>query len=97
MLWYGAIGIVFAAFAAAYVMPILGSLFAGRERIGLRRRPAPSAASPVVCPRFSRPEAPASSQPASSEAAVRMPPVACAASLLSNILTLETYEQTGRR
>ena len=37
MLWYGAIGIVFAALAAAYVMPILGTLFSGRERMDSRR------------------------------------------------------------
>ena len=37
MLWYGAIGIIFAALAAAYVMPILGSIFTGAGRTGSRR------------------------------------------------------------
>ncbi len=37
LLWFGAIGVIVAALAAAYVMPILGSLFAGPERTGLRR------------------------------------------------------------
>ena len=32
MIWYGAVGIVFAALAAAYVMPILGSIFL-RQRV----------------------------------------------------------------
>lgn len=36
MLWYGAIGIIFAALAAAYVMAILGSIFTGRGRSGFR-------------------------------------------------------------
>jgi len=37
MLWYGAIGIVFAALAAAYVMPILGSIFTGRGGTSIGR------------------------------------------------------------
>jgi hypothetical protein len=37
MLWYGAIGIVFVAVVASYFMPALGSLFAGRQQMGLRR------------------------------------------------------------
>ncbi|HEU5340121.1 hypothetical protein [Edaphobacter sp.] len=53
ILGYGTMGILFTAFAAAYVMPIIGTMLAGPEAIGLRRsarirsipsrrRPAPS-------------------------------------------------------
>ncbi len=37
MMGYGMIAIVFAAFAAAYVMPVLGTLLAGPERANQRR------------------------------------------------------------
>ena len=37
LMGYGAISIVFAAFAAAYVMPVLGTLLAGPERANQRR------------------------------------------------------------
>ena len=37
MLWYGAIGIAFVAVVASYLMPVFGSLFAGRQQTGLRR------------------------------------------------------------
>lgn len=37
MMGYGAIGIIFAALAAAYVMPLLGSLFAGRRQPAIRQ------------------------------------------------------------
>ncbi|HZY64171.1 MAG TPA: hypothetical protein VFE38_16760 [Edaphobacter sp.] len=40
MLGYGAAGIIFAALAAAYVMPVLGSIFAGGGGSVLRRLPA---------------------------------------------------------
>jgi hypothetical protein len=41
MLWYGAMGIIFAALAAAYVMPILGSIFTSPGRTGGLRRIRP--------------------------------------------------------
>ena len=34
---YGALGLVFAAFTTAYVMPVVGSIFSGPERTRLRR------------------------------------------------------------
>ena len=37
MMGFGTIGIVFAAVCAAYVMPLIGTLFAGPEHTGLRR------------------------------------------------------------
>ena len=37
LLGYGAVGIVFAALASAYVMPIIGTLLAGPENIAIRR------------------------------------------------------------
>ena len=37
MMGYGAAGIIFAALAAAYVMPLLGSLFAGRRQHSIRQ------------------------------------------------------------
>ncbi len=57
MMGLGAIGIVFAAFAAAYVMPILGSIFVGRG--GSRLRPTapvrsiPRRLPPLPLPRIS--------------------------------------------
>lgn len=51
---YGAIGITFAAFAGGYVMPILGALFIGENRSGLRRnlavRSIPRRLPPVRAP-----------------------------------------------
>ncbi|WP_348269559.1 hypothetical protein P8936_13980 [Edaphobacter paludis] len=54
MLVYGAIGIIFAAITAGYLMPILGALFVGEKRSGLRRnlavRSIPRRLPPVRSP-----------------------------------------------
>jgi hypothetical protein len=40
-MWYGSLAIIFTAVCAAYVLPIIGSLLAGPERVGLVRTRAP--------------------------------------------------------
>lgn len=51
MMWYGAAGIVFAALTTAYLMPVVGALFMGSERTGLRRA-APVHSVPRRLPRI---------------------------------------------